>query len=190
MSTRGVMGIRHNGVDKLMYNHSDSYPTGLGAELVEALSPFVNDASGLDYLRAKAAALKMVQENSKPTKAQQKELSGIAHLGVGSQSLDDWYCLLRQAQGDLLLTLEIGYGVDSSEFVKDSLFCEWAYIVNLDERTFEVYQGFQEKKHNKGRFAGKQDTDSKYYPVALKASYPLNSIPENWTELVDPAEAA
>ncbi|MWO48308.1 hypothetical protein, partial [Escherichia coli] len=30
---------------------------------------------------------------------------------------------------------------DDSEFLKDGLFCEWAYCVDLDARTVEVYHG-------------------------------------------------
>lgn len=32
--------------------------------------------------------------------------------------------------------------IDDSEFLNDSLFCEWTYIINLDNEQFEVYRGF------------------------------------------------
>lgn len=35
MTTRGCFGFHRDGVDKLTYNHSDSYPEGLGADIVE-----------------------------------------------------------------------------------------------------------------------------------------------------------
>lgn len=34
MATRGVCGVRVNGVDKLSYNHNDSYPGGIGRAVV------------------------------------------------------------------------------------------------------------------------------------------------------------
>lgn len=34
MSTHGAIGIRMNGVDKVGYNHFDSYPTGLGDDVL------------------------------------------------------------------------------------------------------------------------------------------------------------
>ena len=37
MGTRGVFGFHKNGVDKITYNHYDSYPTGLGEEVVKFL---------------------------------------------------------------------------------------------------------------------------------------------------------
>ena len=30
---------------------------------------------------------------------------------------------------------------DSYEFAKDSLYCEWAYIIDFDKNAFEVYKG-------------------------------------------------
>ena len=37
MGTRGLYGFRKNGVDKTTYNHFDSYPDGLGADVIESL---------------------------------------------------------------------------------------------------------------------------------------------------------
>ena len=34
MSTRGAVGIRLGGIDKIGYNHADSYPDGLGMEII------------------------------------------------------------------------------------------------------------------------------------------------------------
>lgn len=39
--------------------------------------------------------------------------------------------------------------VNSEEFAADSLFCEWAYVIDLDKNTFEVYQGFNKKPIDK-----------------------------------------
>ena len=35
MGTRGILGFRKNGLDKLAYNHFDSYPEELGANVVK-----------------------------------------------------------------------------------------------------------------------------------------------------------
>ena len=43
---------------------------------------------------------------------------------------------------DILLKVNIEKLIDSSEFAADSLFCEWAYVIDLQKVTFEVYKGF------------------------------------------------
>jgi hypothetical protein len=79
--------------------------------------------------------------------------------------------------------------MDSSEFLADSLFCEWAYIINLDTEILEIYKGFQ-KKVGKGRYAKMTDRskfvncDSDYFGVSLVGElnlvdvndYPLSII--------------
>lgn len=79
---------------------------------------------------------------------------------------------------------EVIYLNQDPAFAGDSLFCEWAYVIDLDKNTFEVYEGFNKIPLNKNdRFYflsdGKlttEDTDT-YYPVALKAEFSLNNLP-------------
>jgi hypothetical protein len=104
-------------------------------------------------------------------------LSGFTDLGVSRRSDDDWYCLLRKTQGNPALILKSGYILDSSDFMADSLFCEWGYIANFDDNVLEVYRGFQHTKHNKGRYANMQtEKDSGYKPVALIGTIPFDLI--------------
>ncbi|NPV13256.1 MAG: hypothetical protein HPY57_15965 [Ignavibacteria bacterium] len=67
--------------------------------------------------------------------------------------------------------------IDSSDFAYDSLFCEWAYIIDFSKNTFEVYEGFQKNKLNKTqRFYNDMDKDG-YYAVKMIDSYPLDKLP-------------
>lgn len=64
-----------------------------------------------------------------------------------------------------------------NDFLKESLWCEYAYIVNLDNNTFEFYEGFNTNPNAKGRYAHYcVDEGKKYYGVKLKRVIPLNDI--------------
>lgn len=101
---------------------------------------------------------------------------------VSKQNMEDWYCLLRNTQGDLsYYTRGFKYMEDNRGFLSDSLFCEYAYILNCDTKTLEFYRGFNTKKESKGRYAAGQDKwqakdSGKYYGVALVAKIPWKSI--------------
>jgi hypothetical protein len=67
------------------------------------------------------------------------------------------------------------------DFAGDSLFCEWAYVVDFDENTFEVYEGFVKEPHEGERFSNmeyeKSHREPQYYPIKLKKKYDLNNLP-------------
>lgn len=179
MGTRGLVGVRIDGVDKLTYNHFDSYPSGLGQEIVE----YLRNVSDMEEEIEKARKLQLVQEGDKPSRKDMKKYIKYADLNVGSRKANDWYCLLRNLQGDLPALLNAGVMIDSAEFINDSLFCEWGYIVNFDDMILEVYKGFQQKAHSNGRYASVAGTpDRGYYPCALVKTFHLNNLPSNLDE--------
>lgn len=186
MGTRGILGIRIDGIDKLAYNHFDSYPESLGEKTVSDIQRLLV-SPGIEALREQARALRVVDKNSKPSAADVELLAPYTDLGVSRQSTQDWYCLTRELQGDLAKTLQTGVLIDSADFIADSLFCEYAYVVNFDENVFECYRGFQTEKHSQGRYADLPCTDKgncscQYYPVALVGAFPLSDIPEDWAK--------
>lgn len=189
MGTRGAMGVRIDGVDKIAYNHFDSYPSGLGDSILADVNELMRDP-GLDGMRRLARDLRVVDESTEATAAEQARFSRFMDSGVGSKSPADWYVLLRELQGEFKDTLQAGVMIDGHTFLTDSLFCEWAYIVNLDESTFEVYRGFQKNTHKLGRYCDMPvaERNSDYHPVALVGTFPLKKIPKNWHDLVDPPE--
>lgn len=87
--------------------------------------------------------------------------------------------------------------VDPS-FAADSLFCEWAYVVDLTNKRLEVFKGFQKAPHNKGRFAAlpldtnRDGTPSGYWPVAEVCRFEFDDLPANGTfvAVLQPPEEA
>ena len=187
MGTRGAFGVRIDGQDKITYNHWDSYPSALGIDFMDAVKTLMLKY-GLEGLREKARGIRVIAKGCPaPTAQDIDRYKELLDTNVSLRSVSDWYCLLRGLQGDLEKVFEYGVIQDSAAFLKYSLFCEWAYILNLDEGAVEVYQGFQDKPHKQGRYAS-ETTDDEYYPVALVLSAPANNIPEDWQETVDPPE--
>ena len=178
MGTRGLFGFRKNGKDKAMYNHYDSYPDWLGKEFLKFILLNKTKLSGL-YDR-------MIDVNgTKPTKEQQKYCSemGWYNGSVSTGRKDDWYCLLHGLQsldqwqkatdteGDVFFENQIS-------FIKDSLYCEYAYIYDIDTNNLELYVGFQKEPDETNRYGtdctpGYSDD---YYPCKLVYT---KSIDEN-----------
>lgn len=182
MSTRGAIGFRIDGKDKISYNHSDSYPSCLGKSFVKQARKLAKVPDLADQVRN----LQLVGQGGTPTPEQLEALkkAGIKpNLNVGNQSENDWYCLLRDNQGDLIQTLKTGIMIDSESFIADSLFCEYAYIINLDDRTVEFYRGFQKAEHDFGRYGHLKEENaggSTYWGCKLVSVFPLDKIPRNW----------
>jgi hypothetical protein len=186
MGTRGILGFRYKRKDYMTYNHWDSYPSGLGNRVVE----WARDHGG-DWDSVKEKVERMVDVSDRqPTAEEVKKFSHLADLDVSTNDPCEWYVLLRHAQGDLDFILEAGVFENQLDFIRDSLFCEWAYIINLDNMTLEIYEGFQDKPHSKGRysklepsgFSSMREGHKTYYPCALVRTLPLEDIPEDWID--------
>ena len=142
MSTRGVYGFRKNGVEKLTYNHCDSYPDWLGQVMAKYCASHT-----LDELNKIFDAIVLVQEDSKPTIEQKKICKdmGLVDLGVSTGSMDDWYCLMRDAQGDPMVWdkfIRAGHSpfmIDNHLCMEPDSWCEYAYVINLDKNVLEFY---------------------------------------------------
>jgi len=63
------------------------------------------------------------------------------------------------------------------DFAGDSLHCEWAYVVDLDKRTFEVYEGFCKTPTVGQRFSDFKHDDANFFPVQLVKSFELEALP-------------
>ena len=141
MGTRGAYGFYKDGVSKITYNHFDSDLEYLGKDIIK----YIKNRSIQD-INNDFAVITMVNSNDKPTTEQFLKCAEYYNKNVNSKSPEDWYCVLRDIQGDLLAHSKVGLMIDNQEFMKDSLFCEYAYIINLDTNVLEIYEGFQKKR--------------------------------------------
>jgi hypothetical protein len=99
MGTRGLLGLIIQAQRHAAYNHFDSYPAGLGQEIVN----FILSLQPNDYaiMERNLRDIEWVKEDTTPTPEVQKYYSelGFADLEVNRKRLGDWYCLLRKVQG-------------------------------------------------------------------------------------------
>jgi hypothetical protein len=168
MGTSALTGFVVDGEVHAAYSQYDGYPSGLGEGPVRKFVGWLDQPGAEADARERIAKLTYVDEAEKPTAAQLAQLGAWrdAHVSTG----DDWYSALRNAQGNLAAYLTAGYFPDNVEFANDSLFCEWAYLVNFDTKVVEFYRGFV-KGEAKGRFAN-AGTRGDYAPITLVAEVP------------------
>jgi hypothetical protein len=154
MGTRGMVGLVSDGTVYGSYVHFDSYPSALG----EKVADFVTHVrtAGVETIKTQVTRLSLVDEETKPTAEQRKRYEHLTDDSVSEG--DDWYAILRHAQGDLQAYLDAEIWIDGLGFAGDSLMCEWAYLVNVDDETVEFYKGFN-KGITRGRFAGLANRD-------------------------------
>lgn len=195
MSTRGAVGFVADGKWYVMYNHMDSYPEELGMTVLE----FCKSIEDQDNLKDRVRKVELVSEDAHPTPEQLElyegyALTSILGVSVNGGQLDNWYNLLRQLQNGRIL-YEIANGnvihmTDDHLFLADSDFCEWAYVIDLDEMTLNVYKGFNNKICDDTplppdidpRQNGTQRWNEKgyehNYPVKMLYAYNLKRLPE------------
>lgn len=177
MGTRGFITFVVDGTEKTAYNHFDSYPDGLGMDMLNWLRSGPVDAEAV-------RALRVMDESTPPTAEDIVRLRGYSWNAAqhgGPKDLRDgqqWYDLLHETMGNPARMLEAGAIEDASDFPCNSLFAEYGYVVDLDAGRFEVYEGFQRGAHSRGRFADRPGADG-YFPVALLASWPLTELPSD-----------
>lgn len=167
MSTRGFVTIVIDGQEKTVFNHFDSYPSGLGHSVLSWLRD--GAVNFTDLLAERARELKMLPRDT-PEDLEYAQAEVNARRAV--------YDLKR----DVTRLLELGVAVDDGDFPFDSLWAEYGYVIDLDEMKFEVYRGFQTAPHSSGRFASRhgpvtEHRSKPYYPVALVKSWPLSALP-------------
>lgn len=190
MGTRNLTAVMVDGEYKVaQYGQWDGYPNGIGVEILAFLHEITKDASSLEkfttYIRGctliseEAIKAAWVEAGADPnsdfvdfeTSMKMREMHPEIHRDTSWRVLQQIF-----DQGPLQLQSDIG-------FAKDSLFCEWAYVIDLDKQTFEVYKGFNQAPLDKSErfFTGEKlepdDLGEPYYPIKHEKTWPLDKLP-------------
>lgn len=183
MGTRHLIAVYKDGKHRIaQYGQWDGYPSGQGKTVLEFLKDEgavwqlktyrLRDDEGVRFLTD--AEIEKINLEKNPI-AQRPQLS----RNMGADILH-----LAAKVDNLAL-------VDSLSFAADSLFCEWAYVIDFDTNVFEVYRGFNQKPAI-GRFANMPvEEGSEYQPVTLIKTYRLDDLPsyEQFIADCDPEDA-
>lgn len=188
MGTRGLTCVVIDNEYKIaQYGQWDHYPEGQGLTILDFLRSLDTPAA-LELFITKVRALNWL------TPEQIKKVNATENWP------DKYPYLSRDMGGGILgyITFNEVLGlVNETEFAKDSLFCEWAYVVDIDKMTLEVYRGFNKQPVDSSErfyfngYVGEDEHDERddnfkptgkkyrYHPIVLLKSYDLTMLPDN-----------
>ena len=184
MGTRNLTIVKHNDKYKVaQYGQWDGYPSGQGVTVLE----FARTLSRINSLLEFTHKVDAVEEAS-------SEYIADIEKRVQQGRLKDWALAYPELSRDtcakiLKMIMERPAGLtlrNDIEFAADSLFCEWAYVIDLDEGTLEAFVGFNKLPLKPDdRFYFLMDKrrvdyiDEDYYPIKLfpGARWRLNELP-------------
>lgn len=193
MGTRHLIAVMKDGEYKVaQYGQWDGYPSGQGLTALH----FLRDKLDREKFLSRLATARFV--GSKETKrcgnrsaSISKPVAGGIDIEQGEKFRNKWPYFSRDNGAEILGMIQdrddeilLTNGID---FASDSLFCEFAYVVDFDKNTFEAYKGFNENPVPAGeRFAdfpvgeaGNRDGKIEYYPIRHLATFDLNNLPND-----------
>lgn len=89
---------------------------------------------------------------------------------------------LGRIKDRMLIPVEKQTFDDTLKFAANSLLCEWAYVVDFDRNTFEVFEGCNRDQlddSERFKFLEGATVDKEYQPVKLAARFPLDNLPSD-----------
>jgi hypothetical protein len=147
MGTRGLTIVKLGGQVKVaQYGQWGHYPTGQG----ETISKFLREELDLRKFKTKLKAIKLISGEEVDRKYEEiVKLAKNFKFNLNEKFKEIYPQFHRDTGANILSLIQSGL-VDSLqsyiEFLEDGLFCEYAYQLDLDEKTVTVYAGGQKYK--------------------------------------------
>ena len=163
MGTRHLVCIYHKGRFVVAeYGHCDGYPSAAGVEVLR----FLRSAGNIRQLRDNTHFVRL--RRSRPKDG--AEVWGRQGVSI----LDDVATASEPVKHFLNL-----------EFASDGLFCEWAYVVDLDGGALEAYQG---EDVYEGNECWRQNEAGRFRRAGvvqqvLRAMFAFDALPESEDDL-------
>ena len=187
MGTRNLTMVISGGKTRIaQYGQWDGYPEGQGVNIYD----FLKEAD-LDEFRKKLETTAFVDEDKEREIDNYLKKLGSENGWMNMEQAEKYkkkYPLLsRDVCGDILKLLyrsknSINWVNNSESFAADSLFCEWAYVVDMDNMKFEVYKGYNTEPLQEGErfyYLTEERDNPDYYPVKFLTSFDLTNLPSS-----------
>lgn len=195
MGTRNLTMVYLDGEYKIaQYGQWDGYPEGQGMTCL-------NFARKLAVDKVKETFIEKLRALQEYTQADIDDINKRIESGELKKWKEVYPALSRDTGGEILdfiLGAPLGEKVNISiNFAADSLFCEWGWLIDLDNNKFEAYAGFnKEPLTEEDRFyflADKEDKDFKtdgkpYCAIKKVAEWDLENLPSDEEFLAEFAE--
>jgi hypothetical protein len=191
MGTRNLTIVQSNNAIKVaQYCQWDGYPTGQGVRILTLLAGLVT-ANLIPAFKERVDALTTwTPEERNEAWASVGVTGDMATMEQANALRAKHPELSRDTGAEVLWLILMGKTTkvdDNIDFAAQSLFCEWAYVVNLDDEKLEVYKGFNKTPlTTEDRFFGlTEKSEHEYHPVKMIAEYPFSALPnlEIWNAL-------
>jgi hypothetical protein len=189
MGTRNITQVIYQG--KTVISHYCQWDGYLSSAGVGQLA-FLNGTGieGVDAKGEKTGKLVRFEREQFIANLQKVKILSKAELDVIWETPMREFWLTRDSTGyNLLAGIQTGVctmDYPDKSFVNNSLFCEWAYVLDLDNNTWEIYKGFNKRPLAKTqRFYKAEPDEDGYYPVRLFKKFSLSKLPKNLDKLIN-----
>ena len=152
MTTRSLTAVKLDGSYKVAnFGHYDGYPTGQGIY-----------------------ALKFLLEKMQ----KEKFIKRLSQLHFAKTDKEKFESQKRQNEFDGALILEYiqnsndNIVVNNLKFLEDTIYCQWAYVIDFDNNTFEIYSNNRTSEKY-----GKLNNRREFRYLNLIKIYDLNKLP-------------
>lgn len=183
MGTRNLTMVELKGQLKVaQYGQWDGNPMGQGLTILNFILKELNTDSKIEDFKIMLSECKFLT----------KEESDKLYNSEGWRR--NFPQLSRDTGAEILDLINNGFTtnlIDSSKFASDSLFCEYAYLINLDNNTLEIYKGFNKiDLTEKDRFYYLKDEEpnSEYKPIKIWKTFNFSDLKEDTMKKLEESE--
>jgi len=144
MGTRHLIVVKHNDrIRVAQYGQWDGYPTGQGLDIVE----FLNNKTSLENLRKKILRVELIKDND-PVIVKYNKNAGFGRKDKRTVEQKNWFRLFVDRDLGAKILTSIAQSrrkkillLNRTSFAEEELFCEYSYVVNLDNDELRIYGG-------------------------------------------------